>query len=272
MALFLFMSCMFVTICAAQSTKNVKAESVKAATNAVKAAVPAKFDPMTRIDALLDAKGLDNFKKAIAACESILKSDPNNFEATWRCAKAYREYGEEAKKRAVRGWKDICAKYGKKGMKYAQKAIRLRPDKVNGYFFYGASVGIYADGKGLITALREGLKNKTQSNLEKAYRMDKNFEKGGTILALGRFWQVVPFPFTDKDKALKLYREFQHTKYFKDSIEGHIYFAELLGDMGSSMWGANKNAREVKRLIAQANRLTRNPYWRNYGKRIINDL
>ncbi|NOY68677.1 MAG: hypothetical protein GXP53_04190 [Deltaproteobacteria bacterium] len=273
----------FVTICAAQppatpATKATKATKAIVKTEAVKAAVETlkpvivKPDPMAVIDALLDAKGLDNFRKAIAACESILKSDPNNFEAAWRCAKSYREYGEEAKKREVRGWKDICAKYGKKGMQYAQKAIRLRPDKVNGYFFYGASVGIYADGKGIITALREGLKDKTQSNLEKAYKMDKDFEKGGTIVALGRFWQVVPFPFSDKDKAMKLYREFQRTKYYADSIEGHIYLAELLSDTGSSMWGGNKNAREVKRLVSQVNRLTRDPYWRNWGKRILNDL
>lgn len=271
MFLLVFTFCMFATIGAAQQPVVMNDESVKAATDTLKA-VPEKIDPMVTIDALLDAKGLDNFKKAIAACESILKSDPNNFEAAWRCAKSYREYGEEAKKREVSGWKDICAEYGKKGMQNAQNAIRINPGKVNGYFFYGASVGIYADGKGIFTALREGLKDKTQSNLEKAYSMDKDFEKGGTIIGLGRFWQVVPFPFTDKDKALALYREFQRTKYFADSMEGHVYLAELLADTGSSMWGGNKNAGEVKQLISQLNRLTRDPYWTNWGKRILKDL
>lgn len=229
-------------------------------------------DTMTKIDSLIDEGGLQNLKQAVELCMSALKSDPDNFELNWKCAKACREYGEEAKKRSVPGWQGLCADYGKKGMAYAQKAIALEPNKVNGYFFYGLSVGIYADGKGLITALREGLKDKTQNNLEKAYQLDKNFEKGGPILALGRFWQVVPFPFTDKDKALKLYREFQHTKYFADSVDGHIYLAELLKDEGSSLWGGNKNAKEVRNLLADVRRLTKDPYWLNWANRIEKGL
>jgi len=262
---------MFATMSKAQVPGEIKTKAEKEAAGTVKA-VSQKTDPMEEIDALIDSKEMGKIKKAISLCKSILKSDPNNFEATWRCAKAYREYGEAAKKGKVRGWKDICAEYGKKGMQYAQKAIRQRPDKVNGYYYYGLNVGIYSDGKGILTALKEGLKNKTQSNLEKAYQMDKYFDKAGPILALGRFWQVVPFPFTDKDKALKLYREFQHTKYFADSIEGHVYLAELLADTGSSIWGGNKNASEVKQLISELNRLTSDPYWRNWGKRILKDL
>ena len=43
-------------------------------------------------------------------------------------------------------------------MHYAQKAIDLEPNKPEGYYYYGLSVGIYADGVSVLTALREGLK------------------------------------------------------------------------------------------------------------------
>lgn len=229
-------------------------------------------DTMAKVAQLIDAKGLQNFKQAIELCQSVLKTDPNNFEANWRCAEACREYGQELEHKDVPGWQDNCAKYGKMGMAYAQKAIQLEPNKVNGYFFYGLNVGIYSDGVGLITALREGLKDKTQKNLEKAYELDKDFKKGGPILAIGRFWQVVPFPYTDKDKAMKFYREFEHTKYFADSVEGHIYLAELLKDEGSSFWGGNKNAKKVRELISQVRKLTNDPYWLKEANKIENGL
>ncbi len=229
-------------------------------------------NPIDEVVRLIDSEKLENYKKAIKICESILAKDPKNFDAAWLCAKAYREYGNEVKKQQAPGWADICAKYGKKGMEYAQKAIELAPDKPNGYLYYGLNVGIYSDGVGIITAVREGLKDKTQSNFEKAYKLDKNFEEGGPILSLGRFWQVVPWPFTDKKKALAYYREFQKTPFFKNSVEGHVYLAELLADLGSSYWGSNKNEKEVRKLLNEAKKLTNAPYWRKKIKEVEQSL
>jgi len=53
-------------------------------------------------------------------------------------------------------------------------------------------VGTYSDGVSIVTALTEGLKGKTQKGFETAYATDKTFDTGGPILALGRFWQVLP--------------------------------------------------------------------------------
>ena len=92
-------------------------------------------------------------------------------------------------------------------------------------------MGIYADAVSILTALKEGLKDKTQDNLEKAYALDKTFEKGAPIYGLGRYWQLVPWPFMDKDKAMELYREFQKTEFYNDpaNVEAQIYMAEILG-------------------------------------------
>jgi len=222
---------------------------------------------LEKANALLATKELDKLKQAISIYKEILKNDPQNFEATWRCAKAYREYGYKAKQKRVSGWEDICAEYGKIGMEYSQKAIELKPDEAQGYFFYGLNVGVYSDGVGIITALREGLKNKTQENLEKAYEIDKTFDNGGPMLALGRFWQKVPWPYNDKDKAIEYYRELQETKYFGHHVESYIYLAELLMDK----WG-KKPKREARSLLNEAIESTDNPYWQERARELLAEL
>ncbi|MCF8028953.1 MAG: hypothetical protein K9K81_11355 [Desulfobacteraceae bacterium] len=212
---------------------------------------------------------LEDFKRVVEIYEQVLEEDPDNFEFNWKCARACRYYGDLAQKRQVDGWKDICAEYGKKGMKYAARARELQPDKPNGYYYYGLCVGTYSDGVGLITALKEGLKNKTQENLKKAYEIDKDFENGGPIVALGRFWQVVPWPYNDKDRALELYREFQKTEYFKTAhgVAAHVYMAEILMDK----WGSEPK-QEARELLEEAISLTDNPYWEKKARQMLNEL
>ena len=123
---------------------------------AVETPPPAPKDDLAIAAELIDAQGIENLKKALGLCEAAVKKDPNNFKANWMAAKACREYGEEAKELQLSDWKDICKLYGKKGMAYAEKAITLEPDKVNGYFWYGMNVGIYSDSVSILTALKEG--------------------------------------------------------------------------------------------------------------------
>ena len=158
-------------------------------------------------DKAFDRGGLEGYKKAIELYEKALAADPNSYEANWKCARAYREYGNEAKSQKIEGWEDICAKYGKAGMQYAQKAIELEPNKPDGHYYYGLSVGIYSDGVSIFTALSEGLKDKTQTSFEKTYEIDKMYKEAGPMLSLGRFWAVLPWPMRDRDKSLKYYRE-----------------------------------------------------------------
>ena len=198
-------------------------------------------------DKLFDQGGLANFKQAMELYKKALTENPNNYEANWKCARAHREYGDTAKTEKVDGWKDICAKYGKEGMNYAQKATELGPEKPDGYYYYGLNVGIYSDGVSIFTALSEGLKDKTQSSFEKTYNLDKMYKEAGPMIALGRFWQVLPWPMRDRKKSLKYYREYQTTKYFADNIEVHVYLGELLIGIGGK-----ENKAEAKGYLEKA--------------------
>jgi hypothetical protein len=129
------------------------------------------------------------------------------------------------------------------------------------------SVGVYSDGVGLITALKEGLKDKTQNNLERAYEIDKTFNHGGPILALGRFWQKVPWPYHDEDKALKYYRELQNTPHFGKETQSYIWLAEILADK----WGKEPK-KEARQLLEKAVAQATDPYWKEKAEEQLEDL
>jgi tetratricopeptide (TPR) repeat protein len=210
--------------------------------------------------------GLEGYKQAIELLEKALAEKPDSYEANWKCARAYREYGDEAKAQKIEGWEDICAKYGKSGMQYAQKAIELEPDRPDGHYYYGLNVGIYADGVSIFTALSEGLKDKTQTSFEKTYEIDKMYKEAGPMLSLGRFWAVLPWPMRDRKKSLKYYREYQATEYFADNLEAHFYVGEVLYEIGGK-----DNKAEAKTLLEKAAQ-SDDPYFRDQAKELLAKL
>ena len=228
--------------------------------------MPVFAESIADADALYEQGGMVNFYNAIAMYERILGKNPGIFEANWKCARACREYGEAAKKGQVEGWKKACAEYGKKGMIYGAKAREIDPANPAGYYYFGLSVGIYSDGTSILTALKEGLKDKTQINFEKVYELDKMYDDAGSILALGRFWAVLPWPLYNHKKALAYYREFQQTEYFQSSTEGRIYLSELLIAIGGE-----RNIAEAKELLIQAVQ-SREPYFSKWARRLLSKI
>jgi len=223
-------------------------------------------DYVAEAERAYDRGGLDGYKQAIELLEKALAETPGSYEANWKCARAYREYGDEAKLKKIEGWKDICAKYGKSGMQYAQKAIELESEKPDGHYYYGLNVGIYSDGVSIFTALSEGLKDKTQTSFEKTYAIDKMYKEAGPMLSLGRFWAVLPWPMRDRDKSLKYYREYQATKYFADNLDAHFYLGELLYQIGGK-----ENKAEAKGLLEKAAQ-SEDPYFRDQAQDLLGKI
>jgi tetratricopeptide (TPR) repeat protein len=204
---------------------------------------------------------LEDYQKAIDLCAPVADSQPQSFEANWMTAKAYRLYADAAKKQQVEGWESICKEYGKKGMSYGEKAIALAPDKVDGYFWYGTCVGSYSDGVSILTALKEGLKDKTQASFETAYSLDKTYYEGGPILAIGRFWSVLPWPLKDKKKALAYLEEF-HSLH-PGNPEGLVYLGEAYLDVKEK-----DKAREVLSKAAASDQ----KFFSDQAKKLLEDL
>lgn len=218
-------------------------------------------DYLTQADTLYDQGGIENILKSIPLYVKAIQANPDSYEANWKCARAYREYGDKAKTQVIEGWKEICAKYGKEGMKYGEKAIELAPDKIEGHFYYGLCVGVYADGVSILTALKEGLKGKTQNAFEKSYEVDKMYEDGGPMIALGRFWAVLPWPMKKNKKALKYLREnLQTFPNGSNKAEVQVYLAEVLLDTGEKD--------EAKGLLEKAAK-SDDKYYSNQAKDLL---
>lgn len=223
-------------------------------------------DELAEADRLFAQGGLENLQQSIALTLKAVEQNPGSFEANWKCARAHREYANQAKRQDAADWKKTCAEHGKTGMQYAQKAIDLQPDTPDGYYYYGVNVGIYSDGVSIVTALAEGLKDKTQSSFEKAYTIDKSYKQGGPILSLGRFWSVLPWPLRDRQKGLDYFREYQKAGYFDSNIEAHLFLSELL-----IQTGGDANKAEAKGYLEKAAQ-SPDTYFRNWATRLLAEL
>jgi len=212
-------------------------------------------------DALFEKGDINSMLESIPLYIKAVEANPNDYEANWKCARAHREYADHALEGEHEGWKDICKEYGKKGMGYAEKAKELEPEKIEGHYYYGLSAGTYSDGVSILKALKEGLKGSTQDAFYKAYDIDKMYDIGGPMLAIGRFWHQLPFPFKNKKRAEKYLAE--HHNYFPDDPEGLVYYAELLID--------SRKKDEARPLLEKAI-AGDEPFYSNWAQRLLDDL
>jgi len=185
---------------------------------------------LTEADRLFEKGDMQSIRESIPFYLKALEANEDAYEANWKCARAHAEYANKAFQQGLDGWKGICERHGKEGMKYGEKATRLTPDRIEGNYYYGLCVKSYADAVSVLTGLAESLKGSTQKAFETAYKLDKMYKNGGPIKALGRFWFVLPWPLKDIEDSLKYFEE--HHKYFPEDSEGQVWYAEALIDDG----------------------------------------
>jgi tetratricopeptide (TPR) repeat protein len=220
-------------------------------------------DFMAQGNALYD-KGkvsYESYKQSGDMFVKALEANPASYEAAWKAARSYREFANESKKKNTPDWKVVCKEYGKLGMKYGEKAIALNSNGVEGNAWYGFSVGNYSDAVSIFTALKEGLKDKTQSGFEKAYQANKMYFDGGPIKALGRFWFVLPWPLQDKKLSLQYMREFQ--KFFPNDPEGQVFLAETL---------MKTDGKDEAKALLQKAASSSDKYFADWAKRLLAEM
>ena len=128
-----------------------------------------------------------NTEDAIASLEAARAADPNNYKVRYNLAKFYnwKAIGESGDKKA---------EWGKKGWDEAEKAKALRPAGIEGWYWAAACIGEYSKGRGIGTAVKEGLADQFKTNARKAIEIDPRHDEGGPLRALGRFHSQLPWP------------------------------------------------------------------------------
>jgi len=154
-------------------------------------------DPLAQVDELYrhrdDPRSTD---KADALLAQLLAQRPGDFEVLWRASRAaFWKSDGMPEKTAER------AKVAKEAWQLAEKAIKAQPQRIEGHYYAGLSVGSYAIGVGIFRGLREGLEPKFQRHLDAAIKTNLEFENRGALLARARAYAVMPWPKRDLPKA-----------------------------------------------------------------------
>lgn len=183
-------------------------------------------DGVRRLDELWTARDGDaSQREAIDYGLALMASEPDNFEVAWRMARltrwaALHQEDDDEKRR-----------YATKAMQWAQRAITLHPDRVEGYFYQMMAVGEYGSTLSVPRAMYEGIGGQFERAGLKAYEIDRNYEDGETVTALGRYYFVLPWPKRDLAKSRRFLEE--GVRDHPQVLMNLLYLAELEHEAGN---------------------------------------
>jgi hypothetical protein len=184
---------------------------------------------------VLSAETLASLKAAADAATKAALAAPTNYDANWKAAKAWRDYGQKVVNDKINEWKKIGENAAKEGEKFGLIAQKINPKGVEGWYWYGLCVGTHSDCVGVLTLITGGFKKKTQESFETSYALNKMYDNCGPILGFGRFWQILPGLYgRDRKKAEQLFNEYIKLMATNKDINMDVYYyrGELYKDLG----------------------------------------
>jgi hypothetical protein len=158
-------------------------------------------------------------ENALIAVDKILASDPKSHEALWRGARACAWLAQEVTDGPHR------EAYSQRGMDYAKRAVEAEPKRVEGYYYLGINIGLYATTK----TFGRSLVPKVRDAAQEAVKADESYDHAGPLRLLGSvFVKAPPWPASigDVDEGQKhLSRAVQIAR---DYPENHLLFGDAL--------------------------------------------
>ncbi len=206
------------------------------------------------------ADELQNKASADAEHEALIKmlkeaaaKNPNSFDLQWRTARALGIWADQINMRntldnvrkanpknvdaILAAEKDMSPELGKKvsalggeARGYAEKAISLNPNRVEGYYYNSLALSMYSLGKGVISALSEGIRPKLVEAAKKAIEKDKTYNDGSPLRIYGRYYYKVPWPYNDKTESEKILRDAFNVN--PNSLRTLLYLGDTLYALG----------------------------------------
>jgi len=166
---------------------------------APEAAAPASESWTERFDRLWHQREDPKVMQEISALAKEQQAkQPKDYDANWRLA-------------SVLVWEadglpdgDQKASVAKQAWEIAEKAVEARPKEVQGQYYAGTGLGLYSEGVGILTALRQGLEGKFRSYSLAALRINRDFLDGGPLVLWGRYFFKLPWPKRDVGQSIKV--------------------------------------------------------------------
>jgi len=162
---------------------------------------------------------------AVALGTRAAEQHPSSYDITWRLARAYWRKGDLATENAQRQ-----ALYGA-ARRQAQLASTLAPQRVEGHCYYGLTTGDYGGTLSVVRAVLERIASTFEREITRAYEIDRDFDNGAPMLALGRYYFKLPWPKRDLAASRRYLEELRQRH--PSVLLGRVYLAETdyaLGD------------------------------------------
>lgn len=178
--------------------------------------------------------GFHYHKQEIDTCMKVLEQNDMDYELLWRASRAIGSYMETAFILQMDQWKDICREWGKKGNDLAEKAQRIKPDRVEAYVWQIQNIGKYLQATNkVIQIVKNKYHKKIKEGIEKAYELDKMYMDGLPILAKAILYSK--HPSFGKKRAFELYKEFENNTTWKiEPYSRYPYAASLLLEINNN--------------------------------------
>lgn len=149
-----------------------------------------------------------------------LEIDPGNYEVNWRLSRLYYWLGDLLGDSESEEHKSL----GESGMKYGKAAIKVNPSGIEGHYYYALTLGQYALGISILKALIMGLDSEYEKHLNLVLTMNRNYDYGGALRAMGRYYYRLPWPKQDLKRSIEYLKE--ATFIAPWCRRGHLYLAE----------------------------------------------
>jgi len=151
--------------------------------------------------------------------EAALSRTPDSFEHLWRLARLKYWVADAAPT------PELKRTLGRECWKLGDRAAQLAPRRAEGPYYAAICVGAYGDGAGPFRALTEGLQGQFLERIDRALALDPWLERGGPLVARGRYHAILPWPKRDLGRARALYE--QVLSRHPDNLRARYYLAQL---------------------------------------------
>lgn len=163
-------------------------------------------------------KAVELFEKSIAAGET--------YEALWEGARAASELGQNAWKKQPSAKR---SELYKKGIAWAERATKLRPDGAEGHYFTAVLTGLWAEQRTFLHQMSSAADIRRAA--ERAYKINPRIECGGPAHLLGLYYRHLPAAFGGDDNRAVKYLE-QAVRFCPKQLEIRYELAECLERVG----------------------------------------
>jgi tetratricopeptide (TPR) repeat protein len=168
---------------------------------------------------------LERVTRAAQLLEQSARTLRDDYDPQWLAAQALAFLAENGSQLAFR--EDAA----KRGITLARHARELKPDHVEGHYWYALNVGLLAD---VDRAYGLDAVCEMETALKRAIELDERYDFGGPLCVLGLLHLRAPAPPVSIGSPRKGLRLLQRAvELFPDYPENYLYLAEALRDTGN---------------------------------------